>query len=619
MYSKPLRSLFKSNLCFTVLIMAGVYPLLTMADSEFSTILELDSFDKITLPQDQSSDNFEFHTINNRHTLRIDPRMEGKRQALTLEMPIARSLDSNQTHVIRFRMRGVARDGQTVGQAGLILTLKSESEEPHQAAYRAILIVSDEWESFTLPFTMAKSYAESEAILSIATAYFDEIIEIEGFQWKEYGTTPLDRFEIQGRAYQGQEPDAEWRIEAAKRIDQYRKADLRVVITDRWNNPIPGLTIHIQQQSHAYPFGTAIVGSRVADSERKVENPEAQKQFNTDNIRYRKELKRNFNTIVFENDLKWPQWAGVRPDLYQQHWTMEALDWFRMNNIRAKGHNIIWGSWRFTPEWLREKEKKTELIQNAVLAHIRDVGSATADLTEWWDVLNEPMSHTDLIQLLGMDAVADWFKQARKVLPNSRLVMNEFDMIGNGGSPNRRARFIEFTKELINRGAPLDVIGFQAHFWSNRLTAPTEIWRIIDEFDQALGLPLMISEFDMNLPNDQIQADYTRDLLTAWFAHPSTEAFIMWGFWGGAHWMGDRGAMYKSDWTEKPNLAAYRNLVFDEWWTDEIFKSDDQGKVELRAFKGSQKIFIELADGNFLERKVDLCSNGRTVYIIIPE
>ena len=129
----------------------------------------------------------------------------------------------------------------------------------------------------------------------------------------------------------------------------------------------------------------------------------------------------------------------------------------------------------------------------------------------------------------------------------------------------------------------------------------------------------MISEFDTNFPNEQLQADYYRDFLTAWFAHPATEAFIMWGFWGGAHWMGDAGAMFRRDWSEKPNLAAYRDLVYKDWWTRASRQTNAEGLTTVRAFHGRHRVTVTPPDGGApIIRVLDLPAEGRTVDIVMP-
>lgn len=513
------------------------------------------------------------------------------------------------------------------GQGGIVLTMLPKDSRHNynpNAEHRQIAIVGSEAEFIRFAFRAQNDHESGELLLVPTLSYFGRTLELSDIVFTQHGPE-ADPAELTAstNSYRGQELDAAWREEADRRIDKYRRADLKVVVTNRLGDPIEGVDVSIEQLQHAYPFGTAIVSSRIVDAPR-VFPPESNmttELWLSDNKRYRKEILRNFNAIVTENDLKWPQWAysNRSPGIYSQNWTLDALDWFHQHEMKIKGHTLVWGSWRFTPFWLRDLEDDPEAVQEAALAHIRDIGGATADRAYYWDVLNEPMSHRNLIELLGMEKVAEWFKVSREVLPNTRLVMNEFDIVGNGGSPQRRANFIAFYEELKKYDAPLDVIGFQGHFWSERFTAPEDVWEIIDEVHEATGLPVMISEFDSNIPNEQMQADYTRDFLTAWFAHPVTEAFIMWGFWGGAHWMGDAGAMFRRDWSEKPNLAAYRNLVYGDWWTSETLKTNDNGEVQTRATLGRHQIEVTHADGRITTRRIDLKPEGLTLYIILPE
>jgi endo-1,4-beta-xylanase len=517
-------------------------------------------------------------------------------------------------------------DAGADGQAGLVLTLlpaSSKTNHNPDAEHRQIVIIGSAAESIRFAFRARADHAAGALLLVPTPSYFGRTVRLANLTFLAHGSAADPQaLTAAGASYPGQALDAPWRAEAAARIDRHRKADLRVTVTDRLGRPLPDVTVMVAQLAHAYRFGTAVVSSRLVDAPR-VFSPESgitTERWLADNARYREELLRNFNTTVTENDLKWPQWSysNNSPGVYDQDWTLGALDWLHDRGFVTKGHTLVWGSWRFTPPWLRELEADPDAVQRAALAHIRDIGGATADRTQYWDVLNEPMSHRTVIDLLGLDRVAAWFQEARAVLPQARLVMNEFDLVGNGGNAARRAGFLAFYRELADRGAPIDVLGLQGHFWSERFTAPEQIWRIADELHRASGLPLMVSEFDTNVPNEQLQADYTRDFLTAWFAHPATEAFIMWGFWGDAHWMGDAGAMYRRDWTPKPNLAAYRGLVFGDWWTHETHATDSAGTTTVRAFHGRHRVTVTTTDGRTVTREIDLPRDGRRLTIIVP-
>jgi endo-1,4-beta-xylanase len=65
----------------------------------------------------------------------------------------------------------------------------------------------------------------------------------------------------------------------------------------------------------------------------------------------------------------------------------------------------------------------------------------------------------------------------------------------------------------------------------------------------------------------------------------------MWGFWEGRHWI-KRGAMIREDWTPKPNFEVYRDLVLNQWWTDETTETDADGQATIRAFLGEYALEV---------------------------
>jgi hypothetical protein len=76
-------------------------------------------------------------------------------------------------------------------------------------------------------------------------------------------------------------------------------------------------------------------------------------------------------------------------------------------------------------------------------------------------------------------------------------------------------------------------------------------------------------------------------------------------------------ALYRSDWSIKPNGEAFNNLVFEEWWTDVVLNSDSSGEASLRAFKGEHQVDIEF--GQFSESLVvSLTEGGLETSVTLP-
>jgi endo-1,4-beta-xylanase len=134
---------------------------------------------------------------------------------------------------------------------------------------------------------------------------------------------------------------------------------------------------------------------------------------------------------------------------------------------------------------------------------------------------------------------------------------------------------------------------------------------VLDQF-AAFGKDLQVTEFDINIPDEQIQADYTRDFLTLCFSHPAVKGFLMWGFWEGAHWL-PRGAMIRKDWTKKPNYDVWNDLLFHQWWTDVSGATGADGIFRARGFLGDYEVDVTV-NGDTRTIPLTVQSNAEPAY-----
>ena len=141
-----------------------------------------------------------------------------------------------------------------------------------------------------------------------------------------------------------------------------------------------------------------------------------------------------------------------------------------------------------------------------------------------------------------------------------------------------------------------------------------ELIKRLDRF-AAFGKELEITEFDISTSDEATQADYTRDFMTATFSHPLVKAFVMWGFWEGAHWR-PSGAMLRRDWSVKPNGEAYKDLVFKRWWTNANGKTSGQGTFTTRGFLGDYEIEVK-AGGKTKTVRATLSKGGARIECVL--
>ena len=218
--------------------------------------------------------------------------------------------------------------------------------------------------------------------------------------------------------YDGWAADAPWRKAAAERIEKYRKGDLKIRVTDAAGKPVANAQIAVRMKRHAFGWGTEVNDELIND------------KTNPDNERYRQTIEKYFNKVVFGNDLKWGRWIEPK---YRDS-VLTALPWFEARNIPVRGHVMLWPSWGHLPSKLFTDDVKNDpaAIKKLISDHIADQTGALNGRLPEWDVANETFKHHDLLDVLGRDALADWFRQAKAGAPQTQLFYNDYTMFQPG-------------------------------------------------------------------------------------------------------------------------------------------------------------------------------------------
>jgi hypothetical protein len=116
----------------------------------------------------------------------------------------------------------------------------------------------------------------------------------------------------------------------------------------------------------------------------------------------------------------------------------------------------------------------------------------------------------------------------------------------------------------------------------------------VDELSK-LGPELEVTEFDLGAFDDTFHGKYVADYLTAMYSQPKVTGFILWGFWQGAHWRAsDGGAMIRQDWTPRPAMTAWHDLVRRQWWTKYSSRTEANGLTKGRAFYGTLQVTVQV-------------------------
>jgi endo-1,4-beta-xylanase len=492
---------------------------------------------------------------------------------IAVTAPLTEGVSVGDALFLAVQIRATSADNEA--QSGVIAASKiEENSPPHKLLVETSAQVSDKWTTLYASGIVEKNYSASATHITVHLAAARQTIEIGNVYAFNLGPdidlASLPKLKV---TYPGREATAAWRAPAQARIEAIRKADMNVKVVDAAGKAIPGAKIQVQMTSHAFHFGS-FVGHDVTKNDGNSQ-------------KLRETFSLLFNTAT--SPLYWQDWGWQSPGMRASY--LASMKYLAEKKIPWRGHTLIYPGEQYLPTKLKALGNDPAAFKKTVLDHVRTVSAIAAEYKPFtFDVINEPRDDNYTINRIGIDGVADAFRIAHAAVPDAHLFVNDYGIISGGGLNARNIAFYhDYLDRLTAAGAPVSGIGMQGHFGA-MLTDPARVLAIYDDFSRH-KMPLQITEFDIDTRDEEAQADYTRDILTASFSHPNMEAFTVWGWWEGDHWR-PNGAMMRRDWTPKPNYHAWRKLIFSDWWTDETILSGATGEAKMRGFLGSYKITV---------------------------
>lgn len=326
-----------------------------------------------------------------------------------------------------------------------------------------------------------------------------------------------------------------------------------------------------------------------------------------------------------------------KPDIYRRPPPDVVLEMCKRHDITPKGHCLSWHlatSNASRPKWVPESKHEYEKY---MCRYIDKVAERYDGKIDYWDVTNEntdkrhtiwsvktPDPHGFMPDDYGFKA----FKEAERVF----RVSNRF--ISNYTTPvwQRVAAFREYSadylaiSDLINRGAKLDVIGLQLHFFAKEdyqnalkgIEWGPEYQRVVLDTLSRFNRPIHITEitfpcFGDGEVGEANQAFFVENFYKLWFSHKNVEAITYWHFVDGTAGGEDRfmSGFLRKDMSKKPSYVVLENLL-KKWRTDLNFDSVDD-KLHFRAFYGKYLITYEY-NGKKYEKTVNLSAKDSNRY-----
>ncbi len=271
-----------------------------------------------------------------------------------------------------------------------------------------------------------------------------------------------------------------------------------------------------------------------------------------------------WNGVTAENAHKWGSIENVRNVMT---WTTgdNIYNYARNNHLIFRYHTIAWGSQY--PRWL---ETLGPADFQAEIEHYMSEIAKRYPYMDQVEVLNENLykntwngqehaAGTPFFRAglggpgeTGYDWVIWLFEKARYYFPNSKLVMNDFELENN---PNGIREMLDVIKVLRDRGL-IDGFGTQAHtfnvdvMWNQTATLKQRI-----DLMASSGVPVYVTELDLKgqPASEENQLRAYRNIFPVFWGHPAVAGITLWGYVDGAIWQANAGLL-RSNGTKKPAM-----------------------------------------------------------------
>ncbi|XP_021888823.1 uncharacterized protein LOC110807853 isoform X1 [Carica papaya] len=349
------------------------------------------------------------------------------------------------------------------------------------------------------------------------------------------------------------------------KTDKIRKRDVILKFSGSKGGSSLGKLVKVRQSQNSFPLGSCI--SRTS----------------LDNEDFTDFLVKNFNWVVFGNELKW-SWTEPRQGSFNYKDADELLDFCKNNNLEIRGHCIYWEMEYSIQSWVQALNKDDLMI--AVQNHLTQLLTRYKGKFRHYDVDNEMLHGSFYLDRLGKDIRPNMFKTAHQLDPSATLFVNDYHIEDGSDIRSSPEKYIQQILDLQEQGAPVGGIGIQGH--TDFPVGPI-VASALDKL-ATLGLPIWFTELDVSSANEFIRADDLEVMLREAFAHPAVEGIILWGFWelhmsrGNAHLVNAEG---------KINEAGKRFLALKKEWLSHAKGSmDEQGEFRFRGFHGTYNLEI---------------------------
>ncbi|HEX2926876.1 MAG TPA: endo-1,4-beta-xylanase [Ruminiclostridium sp.] len=266
-----------------------------------------------------------------------------------------------------------------------------------------------------------------------------------------------------------------------------------------------------------------------------------------------------WNQITPENASKWGSCESQQGS-YNFSQAKAMYNYCKTNKIPFKFHTLVWGSQY--PNWLGNLSgaaRKTA-VENWIKAAAQNFPDA-----DYIDVVNEAMpGHAPFpykndiggdngLYGTGWDWIVWSFETARKYFPNSKLLINDYNVLNEYTCLDTYIKVVN----ILKARNLIDGVGCQSHGLEN--TNATNLKARLDRL-AATGVPIYISELDLNIADDNTQKNKMQELFPVMYEHSAVKGVTIWGYLQGHTWIAN-SHLIRSDGSERPALTWLKQYL----------------------------------------------------------
>ena len=272
----------------------------------------------------------------------------------------------------------------------------------------------------------------------------------------------------------------------------------------------------------------------------------------------RSDFNTYWNQLTPENETKWASVEGTR-DVYNWATVDKEYQYCKDHNFPFKFHCLIWGSQY--PTWMDKLSQKEQLEE---ITEWFDEAAKRYPDVQYIDVVNEALAGhapAPYKNALGGDGTSgyDWivkaFIMARERWPKAVLIYNDYNTFQWNTDG-----FINLLKKIKAAGAPVDAAGCQSHDLNDLSGAKFKT--VLEKIHNETMLPILISEYDINLQDDQLQLTRFKEQIPVMWEADYVAGVTLWGYIYGSTWV-DYSGLIKNG-VERPALKWLREYMLTD-------------------------------------------------------